>query len=129
MVTQVPVPSDVRHEPTDGAFTQSGSTVSYLPEAVHPYKFRAFGGEKICVCLAEFSDVRRYRDFCRIEAVVRVVFQIQPSLPPLELSIMTSVPTSRSATDGHLRLRLIRSAVNLGLLMHASEQEGLRKSA
>ena len=93
------------------------------------YKFQTFGNERASVSLAEFSQVRRYKDFCRIEAIVYVTFTIHPSLPPISTSILTSVPTPRSFEHGQLRRKLIRSAVNLALLMPQYSQEELLRTA
>jgi hypothetical protein len=129
MLSPVPVPFDECHELTNGALLHDRNDVTYFPQTVPPYKFRALGGETICVCRAEFSDVRRYRDFCRIEAVVRVVFQIQPSLHTLDISILTNAPIPQTKVGGHLRLRMIRNAINLALHLPRLEQERLLISA
>lgn len=94
-----------------------------------PYTFHALGGEKICVCSADFSQVRRCYDFCQVQAVVHVVFQIQPSLQPITVTLLTHVQLASASASGSYRQRLIRKAINCSLLMHSREGEELRLTA
>ena len=71
---------------------------------------------------ATFSSVRRYRDYCRVEAIVTVTFQYHPSLPARTERLLTSVPMAPNRHPGDLRERLIESAVDLCVLMHRSER-------
>lgn len=104
--------------------------VAYLSHVDRPYSFTALTGERVCVCLAEFSNVRRYRDFCRVEASVRVVFQLQPALEVRVETFLTSVPFTPASENGtSYRQKLIRSAVNLALLTRANDVEGLLRTA
>jgi len=112
-------------QPTTLSRSYNGGEVSCLSQTNRPHTFRALTGENISVCLSEFSRVRRYRDFCRVEAVVRVVFQVHPSLPNFEETILTSVPAPSALGTGVLRKKLVRSAINLVLHMQNNREKGL----
>lgn len=83
-------------------------------------------GQKVAplrVLAATIRNVRRYRDFCRIEAIVTVTFQYHPALPPRTERLLTSVPYRPYGRPNDFRHRLIKSAINLSVLMHRSERE------
>ncbi|WP_417526123.1 hypothetical protein [Marinovum sp.] len=81
------------------------------------------------ILAARFDQVRRHRDYCRVEAVVTVTFQYHPSLPPRTERLLTSVPCSCAQEAQDLRQRLIDSAMRLAVLMHRSDREGQLRAA
>jgi hypothetical protein len=111
------------------AYRSGAGEVMNSAQSDQPYTFLTLRGEEASVCLAEFSQVQRYRDFCRIEAVVNVTFRLQPSLPLQFASVLTSAAILPGASLGDMRKRLIRSAVNLALLLPNSAEVELRKTA
>lgn len=74
------------------------------------------------VLSASFRRVRRYREFCRVEALVTVVFQYHPALPPRVERLLTSVPILPDGHTNRLRERLIESAISLAVLMHRTDR-------
>lgn len=124
MLNTVSVPyNDVRRPITLPRSHEAGE-VYCLSHTDHPYKFHALRGENISVCLAEFSEVHRYRDFCRVAAVIRVVFKVQPSLSTFDEVMLTSVPIPPASEIRQLRKKLIRSAVNLVLYTQSYHERG-----
>ena len=103
--------------------------VSTLSRLEQPYTFRTIGGEKVFVCSADFSHVRRYRDFCQVEAVVHVVFQVQPSFQLFTTTVLTQVPIAVASAKGTHRQRLARKAINLYLMMAKSDVEDFKLTA
>lgn len=98
--------------------------------SAHPQRPRSrtatsFGNHKsLKVLNARFEQVRRYRGFCRMEAIVTVTFQYHPSLPPRTERLLTSVPIKATGVQHNFRQRLIKSAINLSVLMHRAERGG-----
>lgn len=74
------------------------------------------------VLYASFSHVRRYRDYCRVEAIVTVTFRYHPALPPRTERLLTAVPILPEGQTNRFRERLIESAINLSVLMHRAER-------
>lgn len=74
------------------------------------------------VLSASFREVRRYREFGRVEALVTVVFQYHPALPPRVERLPTSVPILPGGQPNRLRERLIESAISLAVLMHRTDR-------
>ena len=105
--------------------TRCGNVV-YPADFERPCAFLTIEEKKVVVSLAQFSQVIRYRDFCRVEAVVDVTFQLLPSLHPIQASVLTHVPIQSEIAPGELRRKLVRSAVTLALLMpelNSAEQQ------
>jgi hypothetical protein len=119
-VQNLPAYVQGRHESTGG---------SVLSRFEPSNTFHALGGEKICVCSADFSRVRRCHDFCLVQAVVRVVFLVQPSFHPVTATLLTSVQFASASANGSYRQRLIRKAINCFLLMQSREGGELRLTA
>lgn len=128
MLNTASVPYNDVRQPIFLPRSRNGGEICCLSQVDHPYKFRALRGENISVRLAEFSQVHRYRDFCRVEASIRVVFQVHPSLPTFDEVILTSVPIPPASEIRQLRKKLIRSAVNLVLYMQSYQERGLSQT-
>lgn len=104
----------------------SGSVLSRFEPR---HTFRTMSGDKICVCSADFSQVRRYTDFCLVEAVVHVVFMVHPSSHPISISLLTNVPIASACANGSYRQSLVRKAINVSLMSGALEMEEVKLTA
>ena len=94
------------------------------PEAGHENQFDQQPVSSRTVLSTHIDKVKRYRDFCRIEAIVTVTFQYHPSLPARTERLLTSVPFGPLGQKNNFRQRLIDSAINLSVLMHRAERGG-----
>jgi hypothetical protein len=84
---------------------------------------------KLRVLHAQFQRVHRCRDFQRVEAVITLVIQYNPALPPVTERLLTSVPIRARGLSGSLRERLVRDAVQLAVLMHRTDRGALPAAA
>lgn len=97
------------------------------PDRIHAHPSLALGAARTgadawTVLRAEFSNVHRYRSHGRIEAEVLVTFRFHPALPSRTERILTSIPLRKAEPIEGIRDRLIKSAVQLAILMRRADR-------
>lgn len=71
---------------------------------------------------SRFSQVNYDRDFGRVEAVVSITLQYDPSLPPRHETLFVGVPVDGPRKPGELRKRLTDVTVKIAVLMHRTDR-------
>lgn len=83
---------------------------------------------KVKIVYSDITQVKRDRDFGRVEAWVLVAFQYDPNLPPRVEKLFTSTSARGPVRPGELRRQLIEKTVKLAVLMHRTDRGAHLKS-
>lgn len=104
--------------PFDASYPSAPVRKQPMPRVYHTVKHLSTGR----VLSASFREVRRHRESGRVEALVTVVFQYHPALPPRAERLPVSVLILPNGQPNRLRERLIESAISLAVLMHRTDR-------